>query len=54
MVEFEQLCFNSMSMAARQRRWLDAFGGQNIHKRGHLYRGKDPIVIGRESNPILS
>jgi hypothetical protein len=53
-VELGRLCFNSTSAAARQRRWLDAFGGQNVRKGGRLYSGKHPIVIGRDSELILS
>jgi hypothetical protein len=54
MVELGQLYFNSTSVVARQRRWLGAFGGQNVHKGGHLYRGKHKIMIGRDSELILS
>jgi hypothetical protein len=54
MVELGWLFFNSTLVVARQRRWLDAFGEQNVRKGGRLYRGKHPIMIGRDSEPILS
>jgi hypothetical protein len=53
-VELGRLTFNSTSAAVRQRWWLNDFGGQNVRKGERLYRGKHPIMIGRDSKPILS
>jgi hypothetical protein len=44
-VELGQLSFNLASAAARQRRWLGSFGGQNDRRGRCLYRGKHPIMI---------
>jgi hypothetical protein len=50
MVELGRLCFNLATVAARQRRRLDSFGGQNDRRGRCLYRGKHPTCYGGTPN----
>jgi hypothetical protein len=47
--ELGRLCFNLAMVAARQRRRLGSFGGQNDHRGGGVYIGETSNVLCKDS-----